>query len=60
VDEKQARVSFVDESRDEEFLSLVKLLCVVVNLCAGARIAGSGGRKEGQKERRERDELVAA
>jgi hypothetical protein len=51
---QQASVSFVDEPRDEGFLSLVKLLCAVVNSCAGARIAGSGGRMEGQKERRDR------
>jgi len=49
---RQASVSFVDESRDEEFLSLVKPLCAVINLCPGARIAGSEGRKEG-KDRRE-------
>jgi hypothetical protein len=59
---RQASVSFVDESRDEEFLSLVKPLCAVVNSCAGARIAGSGGRKEGKKretsllQREEEDE----
>jgi hypothetical protein len=53
---RQASVSFVDEARDEQFLSLVKPLCAVVHLCAGARIAGSGGRKEGKK----RQKLVAA
>ncbi len=31
---RQASVSFVDESTDEEFLSLVKPLFAVVNLCA--------------------------